>query len=224
MGLREFAEEVYNALDEEYPDARCTLNHSNNLELLIATQLSAQCKDERVNQVTQVLFPKFKGVKDYAECNPKKIARIIKTLGLYKTKSENIVECCQQLIENFGGEVPSTMEELLTLKGVGRKTANLILGEAFGQPAYIVDTHAKRVSRRIGLTYGESTQYVETELRRILKPETSCRFCHLLVHLGRNHCKAINPDCEECPINDICKQNFDLESVVNKKAPYRYKR
>lgn len=209
MGLREFAVEVYDILNKAYPRAKCMLNHSSTLELLIATQLSAQCKDERVNRVTRILFPKFRDVYDYANCDPVKIERIIRSLGLYRTKAKNIVECCKKIVSDFNGEVPSTMEELLTLDGVGRKTANLILGEAFGQPAYVVDTHVKRVTHRVGLTFGKSPEYIEQELRRILVPETSNHYCHLIVTHGRFCCRAANPKCDMCPLEKICKKNID---------------
>jgi endonuclease-3 len=209
MKLRELVTVVYDILDKTYPNAKCMLYYTNTLELLIATQLSAQCKDERVNRVTRVMFPKFRDVYDYAQINPKKIEKMIKSLGLFRNKAQNIVSCCQRIIDYYDGEVPDTMEDLLTLDGVGRKTANLVLGEAFGKEAYIVDTHVKRVCKRIGLTYGLTPDYVEKELRRIVRPEMSLKFCHLIVHHGRKYCKARNPECDLCPLKDVCKKNFE---------------
>ena len=209
MKLRELAQKVYEILNNEYPDAKCMLNAQNPLELLIATQLSAQCRDERVNKVTSVMFPKFRDVYDYASANPAKIEKMIKSLGLYKVKAQNIVSSCKRIIEAYNGEVPDNMEDLLTLDGVGRKTANLILGEVYKQPAYVVDTHVKRVCKRIGITYGTAPDYIEKELRRILNPETSNHFCHLIVTHGRRYCTAINPSCANCPLNEICAKKID---------------
>ncbi|MBO5454555.1 MAG: endonuclease III [Clostridia bacterium] len=209
MKLREFAQEVYEILCKEYPNAKCMLNSKSPLELLIATQLSAQCRDERVNKVTRIMFPKFRDVYDYANTEPRKIEKMIKSLGLYKVKAKNIVSSCKRIAEVYNGQVPDNMEDLLTLDGVGRKTANLILGEVYGQPAYVVDTHVKRVCKRIGITYGTAPDYIEKELRRVLKPETSNHFCHLIVNHGRKYCKAINPLCMTCPLNQKCLMHFE---------------
>ena len=151
MKKKDFIIELIKIFDKEYPDAECSLNYSNPLELLIATQLSAQCKDERVNIVTEDLFQKYKTCDDYANADIKDVEKIIKSLGLYKNKSKNVIACCNKIKDNFGGEVPDTMEELLTLDGVGRKTANLVLGDAFGKPGVVVDTHATRLSNRMKL-------------------------------------------------------------------------
>ena len=208
MKKKDFIIELIKIFDKEYPDAECSLNYSNPLELLIATQLSAQCKDERVNIVTEDLFQKYKTCDDYANADIKDVEKIIKSLGLYKNKSKNVIACCNKIKDNFGGEVPDTMEELLTLDGVGRKTANLVLGDAFGKPGVVVDTHATRLSNRMKLVNTKDPYKIEMELKKIIPEEKQSRLCHQFVLHGRKYCDARKPDCENCPVKKICPQNI----------------
>ncbi len=208
MIKKDFISKLIEIFDKEYPDAECSLTYSNPLELLIATQLSAQCKDERVNIVTKDLFNKYKTCDDYANAELKDVEEIIKSLGLYKNKSKNLIACCKKISENFGGEVPDTMEELLTLDGVGRKTANLVLGDAFNKPAVVVDTHAIRLTNRMKLVKTKDPYKIELELKKIVPDEKQSRLCHQFVLHGRKYCDARKPDCENCPVNEICPKNI----------------
>jgi len=195
-----------------YPKAECSLDYENPLQLLISTRLSAQCTDARVNLVTPVLFARYKTAKDFADADLTELEEIIKSTGFYHAKAKNIKECGKQLCDNFGGEVPGTMEELLTLSGVGRKTANLVLGDAFGQPSYVVDTHCIRLTNRIGLTKNTEPEKIEMDLRKIIPPEESGNFCHRLVLHGRAVCDARKPKCDLCTLKDYC----DHYKEVNK--------
>lgn len=206
MTKKEYVLKLIELLKAEYPDASCTLKTENPLQLLISTQLSAQCSDERVNIVTEELYKKYHTADDFAKAPLSDIEDAIKSLGLYKNKAKNLKACCQTLIDDFNGEVPGTMEELLTLAGVGRKTANLVLGEAFGKPAIVVDTHAGRLTRRMGLTKETDPHKIEMELKKIVPDEEQMNFCHRLVHHGRKYCTARKPYCTECPLNEICKK------------------
>lgn len=165
-------------MDSEYPEVKCSLDYSNPLEMLIATQLSAQCTDARVNIVTKELFKKYKTVDDYADADIEDLQRIIKSAGFYKNKSKNIIECCKRLRDVYDGQVPDTMEDLTSLAGTGRKTANLVLGDIFGQSAVVVDTHCIRLSNRIGLTTQKDPVKIEFELKKIIPPEKQLRLCH----------------------------------------------
>ena len=208
MKKKDFILKLIEIFDKEYPDAECSLIYSNPLELLIATQLSAQCKDERVNIVTKDLFNKYKTCDDYANAELQDIENIIKSLGLYKNKSKNLIACCKKIYENFDGKVPDTMEELLTLDGVGRKTANLVLGDAFGKPAIVVDTHAIRLTNRMKLVKTKDPYKIELELKKIIPDEKQSRLCHQFVLHGRKYCDARKPDCNNCPVNTICPKNI----------------
>ncbi len=208
MKKKEFVARLIEIFDREYPDAECSLIYSNPLELLIATQLSAQCKDERVNIVTKDLFEKYKTCEDYAKAELKDVENIIKSLGLYKNKSKNLIACCRKISENFGGEVPDTMEDLLTLDGVGRKTANLVLGDAFNKPAVVVDTHAIRLTNRMKLVKTKDPYKIELELKKIIPDDKQSRLCHQLVLHGRKYCDARKPDCENCPVREICPKSL----------------
>ncbi|NLZ46140.1 MAG: endonuclease III [Clostridiales bacterium] len=199
--------EVCNRLEEYYPDASCSLTYSKPHELMIAGRLSAQCTDARVNIVSKPLFEKYTSIKDFAEAEISDIEEIIKPCGLYKTKAKSIKEMCQQLIENFNGEIPNTLEELTTLSGIGRKTANLIMGDVHHMPAIVTDTHFIRITGRIGLTKNKIPKKVEDDLRKIIPPEKSSDFCHRIVIFGRDICKARGERCEKCPISDICDYN-----------------
>ncbi len=196
---------VMDEFDRLYPDAECSLKYDDPLQLLIATRLSAQCTDARVNMVTPALFKRFPDCKSFAEADVKEIEEYIKSTGFYRAKAQNIKDCCVALLEKHGGKVPSTMEELTALAGVGRKTANLVLGDAFGQPSYVVDTHAIRLCGRIGFTDNTDPVKIEMDLRELLPAERSGRFCHQLVLHGRAVCNARKPDCEHCTIQTACR-------------------
>ncbi len=193
------------ALKKLYPQVRCSLDYSNPLEMLLATQMSAQCTDASVNKVSKTLFKKYTCAEDFANANLSELQDDIRSIGLYRNKSKNIIACCKKIISDFGGEVPDTMEELLTLPGTGRKTANLILGEVFKKPAVVVDTHCIRLSNRIGLTANTSPEKIEQDLKKLIPEDEQLDFCHRLVYHGRAVCNAINPKCSDCTLNEFCK-------------------
>lgn len=193
-------------LDKAYPDVKCSLDFETPVEMLVAVQLSAQCTDARVNIVTKELFRKYKTAEDFANADINELQEYIKSAGFYKNKSKNIIACCQRLVEVYDGKVPDTMEDLLTLAGTGRKTANLILGDLYGKPAVVVDTHCMRLSRRIGLTKEEEPQKIEMDLKKIVPPDYQLRMCHQFVYHGRAVCTARSPKCDVCPIYEVCKR------------------
>lgn len=198
------AKKILAILEKAYPDARIMLNFKNPLELLIATILAAQCTDERVNQVTPILFKKYKSAKDFAKADPRELEAIIRPTGFFHAKARAIIHCCQQLVQTFGGRVPETMEELTTLPGVGRKTANVVLGNAFGIPGIVVDTHVRRVSQRLGLAHSDDPDKIEEELsKQIPKPKWT-QASHVLTFHGRRICTARNPRCPQCPVEALC--------------------
>ena len=196
--------EIIKVLSKEIPDSKIALNFSNPFELLIATILSAQCTDVKVNQVTADLFKKYRSVKDYAEVNLTELEEDIRSTGFYRNKATSIQKCCRELVARFGGKVPRTLEELVTLPGVGRKTANVILGNAFGIPGIVVDTHVHRVSQRIGLTQNEDPVKIEFDLMEIVPQEEWTHFSNLLIWHGRKTCIARKPLCQTCPIRKLC--------------------
>ena len=202
--------EIIKILTKEIPDARIALRFSNPLELLIATILSAQCTDVKVNQVTVDLFKKYHSAKEYAEADLAKLEEEIRPTGFYRNKAKSVQKCCQELMKRFGGEVPKTLEELITLPGVGRKTANVILGNAFGIPGMVVDTHVKRVSQRIGLTKNDDPVKIEFDLMEIVPKEEWTPFSNLLIWHGRRTCTARKPLCEQCPIRKWCDYGSKL--------------
>ena len=210
MTKKEIALAAVEALKKEYPDAICSLNYKDPLHLLIATRLSAQCTDARVNMVTPALFERFPDVESFADADVDEVAEYIKSCGLYKTKSKDIVAMCQKLCDDFGGEVPDTIEELTTLPGVGRKTANLICGDVFGKPAVVVDTHCIRITSKLGLHKQKDQKKVEFELKKLLPPEESNDFCHRLVLHGRAVCTARSPKCKNCCMNTFCRTGKTL--------------
>lgn len=214
MNNKEYIEKLNDILENEYPDAKCSLVTETPLQLLIATQLSAQCKDERVNMVTKDLFAKYETAEDFANADISDIESIIKSLGLYRNKAKNIVVCCKKIVNEFDGKVPSTMQELLKLDGTGRKTANLVLGDAFGIPGIVVDTHMIRLSNRMGLTKNTDPVKIEYELKKKIPSEIQTAFCHRIVLHGRKYCTASKPNCEACPLNTICPKI----SFSNKKS------
>ncbi|MDQ3799964.1 MAG: endonuclease III [Acidobacteriota bacterium] len=197
--------EIIRRLKKEYPDAHCALNHANAFELLIATILSAQCTDERVNQVTAELFRKYRRPQDYADASPEELERDIHSTGFFRNKAKNIRAACRQIIELYGGEIPQTMDELLVLNGVARKTANVVLGNAFGiSSGVVVDTHVARLSQRLALTEHEAPEKIERDLQEIVPEKDWIMFPHLLISHGRKICQARKPKCPECVLNDIC--------------------
>ena len=204
MTKKERAKLIIERLEQVYPEGICSLDYSQPHELMIAGRLSAQCTDARVNIVTKELFAEFKTIEDFAKADISRVEEFIKPCGLYKTKAKSIVTMCQQIMENFGGEIPDTIEELTTLSGIGRKTANLIMGDVFHKPAVVTDTHCIRICGRLGLTKNKEPEKVENDLRKILPPDKSSDFCHRLVLFGREYCKARGERCSECPLLDLC--------------------
>lgn len=200
----ERVKKIWPILKETYPRAKTALRHKNPLELLIATILSAQCTDVRVNIVTKDLFKKYKTTADWAKADIKQIELEIKSTGFYRNKAANIKNGCTAILEQFGGKVPDKMEQLVELPGVGRKTANVVLGNAFGQPAIACDTHVIRLSRRLGLSENSDPVKLEFDLAEIVPKRNWTMFSHLLILHGRNICKARKPDCPSCPIAEYC--------------------
>lgn len=196
---------VVSRLKKIYPD-ECSLVAEKDYELLFATRLSAQCTDARVNMVTEVLFKKYPDLKSLAEASEEDIAEIIKPCGLFRTKARDIKLGAQKILSDFGGKVPDTMEELLTIPGVGRKTANLILSDIYGKPAIVADTHCMRISGRLGLSPGRDPYKVELALSAVIEPSEQASLCHRFVHFGRDVCTARSPKCARCPLTDLCDE------------------
>jgi len=196
--------EIISILKKTYPEAKTALRFSTPLELLIATILSAQCTDKRVNKVTGTLFIHYPSAKAYAQADPAELEQAIRPTGFFHNKAKNIKACCQQLENTFHGEVPNRMEDLTQLPGVGRKTANVVLGNAFNIPALVVDTHVKRVAARLGFIQQKDPDKIEQELSRIIPKEEWIQFSHLLIFHGRNICKAPKPLCPQCPLDKLC--------------------
>lgn len=201
---KKLAHSIYTVLNENFPDAKCSLVYSTPLELLVATQLAAQCTDARVNIVTKDLFAKYKTAEDYAKVDLSELENDIRSTGFFRNKARNIKACCQILQEKYEGSVPKKMEDLLALPGVGRKTANVVRGEAFDLPGIVIDTHAGRISRKLGLTCQEDPVKVEFELMELLPEDTWMKFCHCLIELGRSCCTARKQDCVNCCLKDYC--------------------
>jgi len=195
---------VLDILQKEYPDARVTLDFKDPLQLLIATILAAQCTDERVNQVTKDLFKKYRKASDYAGADLKTLEEEIRSTGFFRNKAKSIVGCCQMLVQKFGGQVPRTLEELTSLPGVGRKTANILLGNAFNQQAIAVDTHVKRVTHRLGWAKSDDPDKIEFELMEVIPQNRWTLSCHQIVFHGRRVCMAKNPQCPTCPVAKLC--------------------
>lgn len=198
---------IIDILKHHYPDALCALQYEKDYELMIAVRLSAQCTDARVNMITPALFAAYPTLEAIAKADITDIERYIHSCGFYRQKAKDIVQACQMLIEKHNGKVPGTMEELLALPGVGRKTANLLLGDIFGVPGSVVcDTHCIRICGRLGLSVGKEPEKVEQQLRKILPPEESGDFCHRIVLFGRDICTARSPKCEKCPLAIHCRE------------------
>lgn len=208
MTKKEKALLAVQTLKKKYPESICSLNADNPLQLIIATRLSAQCTDARVNLVTPGLFAKYKTVEDFANADVSDVEKIIHSCGFFRAKARDIVGMCQKMISDFGGEVPSTIEELTSLPGVGRKTANLIMGDVYGQPAVVADTHLIRISNLLGLVSTKDPLKVEMQLRELLPPEESNDFCHRCVLHGRDTCISGRPKCGECEMQSFCSHNL----------------
>ena len=191
-------------LDKTYGDAPCTLDYDDPFQLMVATILAAQCTDARVNIVTPALFKKYPTVRAFAKANVSDVEELIRSTGFFRNKAKNIVACANALLEKHNGEVPDTMEELIALPGVGRKIANLILGDVFGKPCIVVDTHCKRITNMLGLTKNTDPTKIEMDLRKIIPPEYGALFCHQIVEHGRAICVARRPRCSECGMNTVC--------------------
>jgi endonuclease-3 len=202
---KERVAEILRRLERTYPDAKLALAYRNPFELLVALILAAQCTDEKVNQVTKELFRKYKGPEDFARAPQDELERDIYATGFYRQKAKTLRACCAALIERFGGQVPDNLDDLLTLPGVGRKTANILLGNAFGKPAIGVDTHVLRLAQRIGLTKQTNPDKVEADLNALVPVPQRTRFCILLQAHGRQVCTARKPKCYECVIADLCR-------------------
>ena len=218
MRAKAAVKRIIETLKGLYPDAICSLIYEKDYELLFAVRLSAQCTDARVNQVTPALFARFPTLESFAEADPKEVGQYIHSCGFYNGKSKDLVACAQKLISDFGGKVPGTMEELTSLPGIGRKTANLILGDIYHQPAYVSDTHCIRITGRLGITDGSKDPVqVERQLRVALPPEESSDFCHRMVLFGRDVCTARSPKCESCPLASDCDTAKAAKKAAKKK-------
>jgi endonuclease-3 len=198
------ARRIVRLLAREYPDARCALNYETPLQLMIATILSAQCTDVRVNIVTPSLFARYRDAKAFANANPRELEAAIQSTGFFRNKAKSIIAACKQIVERFRGDVPGSMEELVHLPGVGRKTANVILGNAFGIPGITVDTHVGRLSRRMGLTTHTDPVKVESDLMRLIPKKEWTMFSHRMILHGRRICQARKPQCDACVLNKVC--------------------
>lgn len=195
---------IIEELEKLYPQAECALNYTHPYELLIATRLSAQCTDERVNKVTPALFKKYPTLQSFAEADFDELCEMVHSCGFFRGKAKSIIEMSQMLIDEFGGIVPDTIEDLTRLSGIGRKTANLICGDIYGKPAIIADTHCIRLSNRLGLVDSKNPEIVERKLKEIIPAEKQTKFCHNLVHHGRAICDARKPLCSQCTLNTLC--------------------
>lgn len=205
MTKKERALNAVEALKTEYPEAICSLEASDPFQLLVATRLSAQCTDARVNLVTPALFEKYTTIEAFANAELSDVEDLIRTCGFYHDKAKSIIGMAKGVLENFDGKVPDTIEDLITLPGVGRKTANLIVGDVYKKPAVVVDTHLIRITNLLGLVDSKDQKTIEFELKKILPPEESNDFCHRIVMHGRAVCIARRPQCDKCCMNDFCK-------------------
>lgn len=215
MKLKDKAEQICDILDTVYPDAKCSLEYDEPYQLMIATRLSAQCTDARVNIVTKDLFREFPTLDSFADADITALENAVKPCGFYRAKAKSIKEMCQRVRDVYGGKVPDNMDDLLTLSGIGRKTANLLLGDVYGQSSVVTDTHCIRISGRLGLTKRHAPEHVEEDLRKILPPDRSSRYCHQIVLFGRDTCTARNPKCADCPLKSYCV-NPDFTKIPKK--------
>ena len=205
MRMKERVAGIIAALKEAYPDAICALQYEKDYELMISVRLSAQCTDARVNMVTPALFARYPTLESFAEADVAEVETYVRTCGFYRHKARDIVLACQMLLSDFGGKVPDNMDDLLKLPGVGRKTANLLLGDIYHKPAVVCDTHCIRISNKLGLAVGKDPVKVEQQLWKVLPPEESSDFCHRIVLHGRAVCTARSPKCEQCTLAPYCK-------------------
>ena len=205
MRVKKNTQAIIDKLKEVYPDALCSLQYEKDYELLFAVRLSAQCTDARVNLVTPALYARFPTLEAIAAATPEEVGEYVHSCGFWRAKARDIVASAKMLLERFDGRVPGTMEELLSLPGVGRKTANLLLGDLYGQPAYVCDTHCIRICGKLGLTQGTDPEKVEQQLRQIIPPAESNNFCHRLVLHGRAVCSARAPRCGDCRLAPWCR-------------------
>lgn len=204
MDTQELAIKAVHALKEEYPDALCSLDYEDPLQLLISVRLAAQCTDARVNLVTPALFERFPTLEAFCDGTEEEIGELIHSCGFFRAKARDILGACRKIRDEFGGRVPDNMEDLLSLPGVGRKTANLILGDVYHKPAVVTDTHCIRIAGRLGLTATKVPEKVERDLRELLPPEESNNFCHRLVLHGRAVCTARSAKCGQCCMQEFC--------------------
>ncbi|MDR2074214.1 MAG: endonuclease III [Oscillospiraceae bacterium] len=199
---------IIKTLASEYPEANCSLVYSNEFELLVAARLSAQCRDENVNRVTNELFKKFRTPEDFCLARPEEIENIIRPCGIFRVKARNIIEMCKKIVKDHNSKVPKSLEELICLPGIGRKTSNLIMGQAFGSPGIIVDTHVLRVTMRLGFHKCSNPFAAEMALKQIIPERAQIKFCHQIVFHGRKVCVAIKPNCKFCILKNYCKYNL----------------
>ncbi len=204
MTKKELALKTVSTLERVYPTATCALEYNEPYQLLVATRLSAQCTDARVNKVTPILFAKYPTLESLANADVADIEKIVHPCGFFRAKAQSIHDMASLLVTRFNSRVPDTMEDLLTLSGVGRKTANLILGDIYHKPAIVADTHFIRITNRLGLTQSHNPTTVENDLRPLIPPEKSAAFCHRVVQFGRDTCRARSPRCTACPLADFC--------------------
>lgn len=217
MKKTEMALEIFSRLKKVHPDAHCELNHSNSFELLLATILSAQCTDARVNMVTPKLFKKYPSPQKLASANLDDVEDLLKSINFFRNKSKSIIGCAQKLVSDFGGEVPKSVDELSSLPGVGRKTANVVLGNAFNiNTGIVVDTHVKRTSTLLGLTKNTTPEKIEQDLMKLFPNEHWTEISHLLIFLGRRTCIARRPQCDLCSLKDICPSKNKFGKAQNK--------
>ncbi|MFH1754255.1 MAG: endonuclease III [Candidatus Latescibacterota bacterium] len=202
--LKKRAQAIYQVLGREYSDARCMLDYTNPLELLVATILASQCTDKQVNKVTSSLFKKYRSPRDYADAELETLEEDIRSTGFFRNKARSLQKCCSSLIAQHDGRVPADMDSLLALGGVGRKTANCVLGNAFGIPGIVVDTHVMRLSRRMGLAMEKQADKIEKELMPLIPQKEWTRFSHVMADHGRQYCSARKPLCGECPVAHLC--------------------
>lgn len=195
---------IIDILSREYPDAKCHLEYKNPFQLLVSTILAAQCTDERVNKVMTPLYKKYKSPADFANADPAVLEKELNSINFYKNKTRAVINCCKSLVENFSGKIPKTMEELTSLSGVGRKTANVVLGNCFGVPAIMTDTHLNRVTQRLGLTENTNPEKIESDLKQIVPENLQVRFSHIIGEHGRQVCKARKPMCDNCAVSQLC--------------------
>lgn len=220
---KQLAARVVRRLRADYPDAECALQYETPVQLLVATILSAQCTDQRVNLVTKELFGRYPSAADLAKLPLPRLERLIQSTGFFRNKAKNIRECCRKLSTEYGGEVPRDMETLVRLPGVGRKTANVVLGTAYGQATgVVVDTHVGRISRRLGLTAERDPVKVERDLMALLPRTQWINFSHRMIHHGRKVCDARKPKCDDCSMNQFCPR-IDVDGVLSRQRPGRRK-